>query len=92
MKKVYYELKNNLINGRHSYLLEYYNKALDENDDDVIIGGELKMCLDNLIADLSNPEYYYDQGDSELRINFIETFVKHTKSPFNGMPFLLELW
>ena len=43
MKKVYYELKNNLINGRHSYLLEYYNKALDENDDDVIIGGELKM-------------------------------------------------
>lgn len=92
MKKVHYELKNNLINGRHSYLLEYYNKALDENDDDVIIGRELKMCLDNLIADLSNPEYYYDQGDSELRINFIETFVKHTKSPFNGMPFLLELW
>ena len=27
-----------------------------------------------------------------IRIDFIETFCKHTKSPFNGQPFLLELW
>ena len=91
-KPITYSLSENKINGKHSYLLEYYNKALDENDDEIIIGEELKLCIKNLIADLDNPAYYYDCSDADLRIEFIETFVKHTKSPFNGMPFLLELW
>jgi phage terminase large subunit-like protein len=87
-----YDLRNNIINGCHSYLLEYYNKAMDETDDEVIIGQELKKCLRHLIADLDNPAYFYDGSDAEIRINFIQTFVRHTKSPFNGMHFLLELW
>ena len=91
-KPTSYILSDNKINGRHSYLLEYYNKALDPDDEDVILGEELKLCIKNLIADLDNPDYYYDCSDADLRIEFIETFVKHTKSPFNGMPFLLELW
>lgn len=91
-KPITYSLSENKINGKHSYLLEYYNKALDENDDEIIIGEELKLCIKNLIADLDNLAYYYDCSDADLRIEFIETFVKHTKSPFNGMPFLLELW
>lgn len=87
-----FDLSNNKINGKHSYLLEYYNKAIDENNDDVILGNELLLCLKNLINDLADERYYYDNSDAEFKIEFIETFVKHTKSPFNGMPFLLELW
>lgn len=86
-----YDLSNSKIDGKHSYLLEYYNKAL-AIDDEVIIGEELKKCLSNLIDDLDNQNYYYDCSDAELRIEFIETFIKHTKSPFNGKPFILELW
>lgn len=91
-KPTCYDLNNNTINGKHSYLIEYYNKALDEDDEEVILGDELKTCLSNLVNDLSDQDYYYDCSDSNFRIEFIETFVKHTKSPFNGMPFLLELW
>lgn len=90
--KIYYELKNNIINGEYSYFLEYYNKAFDEADEEVIIGEELKRCLKNLVNDLDNEKYSYDCSAAKERIEFIETFVKHTKSPFNGMPFLLELW
>lgn len=102
------QIDQNKINGEHSYLLEYYSKAIKGREAlqtapadvkglissgrIVIIGNELMITLENLIEDLNNQEYIYDQNDSELRIEFIETFCKHTKSPFFGMPFLLELW
>lgn len=102
------EIQQNRINGRHSYLLEYYNKAkagfealktapadingLIERGEIVIIGQELWIELENLIDDLDNPEYYYESDDAELRQEFIETFCRHTKSPFYGKPFILELW
>jgi phage terminase large subunit-like protein len=41
---------------------------------------------------MNNPDYIYDEGPGRLRINFIEKFCRHTKSPFNGQPFILELW
>lgn len=80
---------NNSINGNHSYLLEYYNKI---KTGEIIAGRELIQQLDNLIEDLDNPSFIYDNRDSELRIQFIEKFCRHTKSPFYGMPFILELW
>ncbi|MEG0297675.1 MAG: terminase TerL endonuclease subunit [Clostridium sp.] len=85
-------LDSNLINGKHSFLLEYYNMARDPNNIDIIIGRELMICIKNLISDLRDRRFYYDNSDSEFRIEFIETFCKHSKSPFNGMPFILELW
>lgn len=85
-------LDSNLINGKHSFLLEYYNLARDPNNIDIIIGRELMICIKNLISDLRDRRFYYDNSDSEFRIEFIETFCKHSKSPFNGMPFILELW
>lgn len=72
-----------------NYLLEYYNNIQDGS---IIVGVELKKQLDQLILDLKNPRYYFDEKPGNLRIEFIETFCKHTKSPFNGMPFKLELW
>ncbi len=84
-----YNLTDLTIEGKHSYFLEYYN-AISKGE--IIVGQELLKCLKNLIDDLNNDKYIYDTADAELRIEFIETFVKHTKSPFNGMPFILELW
>lgn len=83
------DYENNKVNGEHSYLLEYYNKS---QNGEIILGNELKRCLNNLLEDLETGKWIYDNYDSELRIEFIENFCKHTKSPFNGMPFLLELW
>lgn len=72
-----------------NYLLNYWDKI---NSGEIIIGNELKGVLRGLISDLSNDKYIYDERPGQLRIDFIETFCKHTKSPFNGMPFKLELW
>jgi phage terminase large subunit-like protein len=72
-----------------NYLVEYYNEIENGN---IIVGLELKAELDQLIKDLDDPTYIFDEKPGQLRIDFIETFCKHTKSPFNGMPFILELW
>lgn len=72
-----------------NYLLEYYNKIQEGS---IIIGEELKRQINQLIFDLDNPRYYFDKKPGDLRIKFIETFCKHTKSPFNSMSFILELW
>ena len=72
-----------------NYLLKYYEEI--ENGH-IIVGKELKSVLDGLVNDLSNPRYFFDEEPGNVRINFIETFCKHTKAPFNGQPFKLELW
>lgn len=87
-----YDIENCTINEKHSYFLEYYNKAIDDNDDSVVIGEELLQCLKNCICDLCDDRYIYDMTKAHKRIDFIQKFVKHTKSPFHGKPFLLELW
>lgn len=102
------DLQNNQIKGKHSFLLEYYNKALKGDEaissapfdipglivsgDIVILGHELKQQLENLIEDLESDDFYYDTYDAEDRVDFIENFCRHTKSPFYGKPFILELW
>lgn len=73
----------------HNYLLEYYEEIKSGK---ILVGEELKNILESLIKDLDNPKYIYDLSDGNLRIEFIEKFCKHTKSPFNGKPFILELW
>ena len=72
-----------------NYLLEYYGKI---KKGEIIVGKELMTVLDGLVLDLDNPKFIYDEKPGQLRIDFIETFCKHTKSPFNGQPFILELW
>ena len=72
-----------------NYLIEYHNEIDAGN---IMVGEELKKELNQLTLDLDNPIYYFDEKPGQLRIDFIETFCKHTKSPFNGMRFNLELW
>ena len=72
-----------------SYLLKYIDQIENGN---IRVGKELKTVLDKIKDDMDNPLYDYDLRPGQLRINFIEQFCKHTKSPFNGQPFILELW
>ena len=72
-----------------SFLLSYINEIESGR---IIAGLELKSVLNGLKSDLNNPRYIYDEKPGKLRIEFIEKFCKHTKSPFNGQPFKLELW
>lgn len=83
------ELTGRGTEKRNSFLVEYYTKI---NNGEIIVGHEIKKCLNKLIEDLGNEQFYYDTVEAELRIEFIETFCKHTKSPFYGKPFILELW
>lgn len=72
-----------------TYLEEYRKKSLSG---EIIVGNEMKTGLNNYYNDLSNPKYYYDTSDFELRKEFMETFIKLTKSPFYGKPLQLMLW
>ncbi|PKK97853.1 MAG: terminase large subunit [Tenericutes bacterium HGW-Tenericutes-2] len=72
-----------------NYLIEYYQKVMSN---EILAGEELKNTLRKLMDDMVNPRYDFDEKPGNMRIDFIETFCKHTKSPFNGQPFILELW
>jgi len=71
------------------YLLDYRDAI---RSGEIIAGQELIGMLDILIDDMESEEFIYDTKDAEFRIKFIERFCKHTKSPFYGKPFILELW
>lgn len=71
------------------WLEEYYNKI---QNGEIIAGIEIKTALNKLMEDLKNPKYVYETKDAEKRIYFIEHYCKHTKSPFYGKQFYLELW
>ena len=73
----------------NNYFLEYYEKV---KSGEILVGKELMKTLDNLYKDLANPRYFFDLRPGSIRIDFIETFCKHTKSPFTGQPFKLTLW
>ena len=72
-----------------SYLFEY-REAIRRGE--IKAGVDLITELDNLIADLDDPQYRYDTELSELIISFIENCCKLTVAPFYGKPFILELW
>ena len=72
-----------------SYLLEY-REAIRRGE--IYAGVEMITELDNLIADLDDPQYRYETAKADLYIYFIENCVKLTKSPFYGKPFVLLLW
>ena len=72
-----------------TYLEEYRAEIRRGN---IIAGHELITALDTYITDMQNPRYVYDTKEAYKRIEFMETFVKLTKSPFYGKPMKLMLW
>ena len=72
-----------------SWLIEY-REAIRRGE--IKAGVEMITELDNLLADLDDPQYRYDTELSDLIIDFIENCCKLTVAPFYGKPFVLELW
>ena len=70
--------------------LEQYREEIRKGN--IIAGRELITALDMYIADMADPRYVYDTREAYRRINFMERFVKLTKSPFYGKPIKLMLW
>lgn len=70
--------------------LEQYREEIRKGN--IIAGRELITSLDNYLDDIASGRYIYDTKEADRRINFIETFCKHSKAPFDGQPFKLELW
>ena len=72
-----------------SYLLEYIDQT---QSGEIIIGQEIKLCLDNLLNDLQNDQYQFDMTEPHKRIKFIQEKCHHSIAPFGGKSFLLALW
>lgn len=70
--------------------LEQYREAIRTGE--IIAGQELITALDAYIADMKSPRYRYDTREADFRIEFMEKFVRLTKSPFYGKPIKLMLW
>ena len=70
--------------------IEQYREAIQKGE--IIAGQELITALDTYISDMSNPRYVYDTREAYRRIDFMEKFVRLTKSPFYGKPMILMLW
>lgn len=70
-------------------LEEYRQKA---KSGEIIVGNEMMIGLDKYFGEMSDERFVYDTKDFELRKEFMETFIKLTKSPFYGKPLKLMLW
>lgn len=70
--------------------LEEYRELIRSGE--VIVGVEMLTELDNLIADLDNPEYRYDTRKADLMIDFMQNCIRLTKSPFYNKPMILMPW
>ena len=71
------------------WLSEYTRRAREGG---IVVGKELMSMLERLERDREDPRYLFDLRPGSIRIDFIETFCRHTKSPFTGQPFRLMLW
>lgn len=78
-----------MIEKSNGYLEAYYNAC---KRGEFIIGIELSLSLENLLSDLSSPEYVYDTTLADRYIDFMEHCVRLTKSPFYNKPMKLMLW
>lgn len=81
----------NVINKdfKDTWLFKYYD-AICKGE--IIAGQDIKTELENLIADLDNHEFIYDTRDADIRISFIESCIRLTKSPYYGKPMILLPW
>lgn len=57
-----------------------------------VCGQELILELDRLLDGLDSPDYYYDTGEADRRMHFMENCIRLTKSPFYGEPMVLMDW
>ena len=74
---------------QHSWLLEYIGKC---QRGEIIVGRELLQEFDILLEHFDDPDISFDLADAQKRIKFIETKCKLYEAPFDGKPFILQLF
>ena len=83
-------LKRHNISLENSFFLQYLAEIRNGN---IIVGREIRKELENLEHDLLyDDRWIYNTKLAHVYIDFIETFLKHTKSPFYGEPVKLMLF
>lgn len=58
----------------------------------VTVGYWIRKEINNLVADLNNPEYVYDTKEAHKRIKFMQTLCLQSKQPYYMMPLELMPW
>ena len=77
-------LKRHNISLENSFFLQYLAEIRNGN---IIVGREIRKELENLEHDLLyDDRWIYNTKLAHVYLDFIETFLKHTKSPFYGEP------
>lgn len=70
-------------------LIEYMQKC---RSGQIVVGRELLQEFDILMDNFNDPDIAYDSEDAQKRIRFIETKCRLYEAPYDGKPFLLELF
>lgn len=72
-----------------TFLEEYYGLI---KRGEIVVGYWVKKEIENLIDDLSNPDYIYDTTEAHKRIKFMETLCLQSKQPYYMKPMILMPW
>ena len=81
----------NIVNKefKDTWLFKYYD-AIRKGE--INAGRDMITELENLINDLDNHEFIYDTREADIRIDFIQSCIRLTKSPYYGKPMILLPW
>lgn len=70
--------------------LEQYSDLIQNGE--VVVGYWVRKEIENLIADMHNPDYVYDTTEAHKRIKFMETCCLQSKQPYYMQPLKLMPW
>lgn len=70
--------------------LEQYHQLIKNGD--VVVGYWIRKEIENLIGDLSNPDFTYDTAEAHKRIKFMQTLCLQSKQPYYMQPMSLMPW
>jgi phage terminase large subunit-like protein len=73
----------------HSWLLEYIGKCQRK---EIIVGRELLQEFNRYLLYFENPDIRFELEDAHKRIKFIEEKCKLYEAPYDGKPFILQLF
>lgn len=72
-----------------TYLEQYHNLI---KNGEIVVGYWIRKEIENLIADMDNPDYVYDITEAHKRIKFMQTCCLQSKHPYFGKPVQLMPW
>ena len=67
---------------------DYARKVIDNQ---IVAGKAIKQVAQRFLDFLDREDVYFDTDKADRPVNFIKK-LRHTESPFTGLPFILEPW